>query len=634
MRKYQTALATVMVLLMITVACTSEEQEPGTGNDGVVAFTVKSSNPTRASDTQFDTGDAIGVFASMEENGRLASRGNYADNVKYVYSSNRFINAGAGIPLATDIGHEVSYYAVYPFMSSASSSFTFTVNEDQSTYDKYTKSDLCMATTTTSPSEAIVPLKFDHMLSRVMIDASLAGLVAGNYRIELLAYDNSVTVNMQEQSVTTQTGTTATHIKMCEDGTNHFKAILPPQYLRVSNVVAILYIGLNPAISVMVKQDIELVSGTSVELRLLRNSSGNYYLDYGGTGDSSIPKDPEVDDTPDVVNPNINIPNVQYICEISGNDVICRLDMTGIQHPETLEWLRLYGTNNPEQNIWISLDGKPKGFSIYNNADENGGNDIKTDIVFIVDNSGSMSEEANAVARDIISWSQQLVSSGLNVRFACVGYSVSGTINGATDFTDASGLSTYLNRSVGTSRTVGFYGSNASALSSAASSYRVSDECGAMAIRYADANLTFRSGANRIYVNFTDEPNQPAGKQGFSVEFFKSQSNWGTTQGTVHTVYSDTYTTFAESLYYKEFPWKISDYTGGTKFFTNSSFSGVNLSSLPVTGAMQHSYVIRFKNIAYMVGDGQQHLLTIVVYSRDGKVRGTRTYYVTFVLGS
>lgn len=554
MRNKISILAAAMLVLMITAACTSDEREEYGTESNAVSFSVVGASMTRASDTSFDTGDAIGVFASVNENGTLLASGNYADNVKYVYSSNRFINAGAGIPLAKDIEHDVSYYAVYPFMSSAASKFNFSVNEDQSTYDKYTKSDLCMAKTTTSPSEAIVPLKFDHMLSRVMIDASRAGLTAGNYRIELISYDNDLKVDLQKQAVTVQNNGTAKRIKMCEDGTNHFKAILPPQYLRTSNVVAILYINLSPGVSITVKQDIELASGTSVELLLLKNNSGSYYLDYGGKGNSSIPNDPNPDNTPDVVNPNVTIPNVQYVCEIEDNDVICRLDMTGIQHPETLEWLRLYGTNNPEQNIWISIDGKAKGFTIYNNADENSDNGIMTDVVFVVDNSGSMSEEANAVARDIISWSQQLVSSGLNVRFACVGYSVSGYINGAIDFTDASGLSTYLNHSTGTSRTVGFYGSNASTLSSAASSYRVNDECGAMAIRYADANLTFRSGANRIYVNFTDEPNQPAGKQGYSVEFFKSQSNWGTTQGTVHTVYSDTYTTFTESLYYKEYP--------------------------------------------------------------------------------
>jgi len=266
---------------------------------------------------------------------------------------------------------------------------------------------------------------------------------------------------------------------------------------------------------------------------------------------------------------------------------------------------------------------------VMNNKDNSGYN-IMTDVIFTVDNSGSMSEEADAVARDIISWSNSLASSGLNVQFACVGYSVSGTINGAIDFTSADGLSAYLNQSTGTSRTMRFAGPNASTLSNAASQFpKVNGECGAMAIRYADAYLNFRPGANRIYVNFTDEPNQPNYNQDYSVEFYKDQSNWNTSQGTVHTVYSGS--SFTETLYYREYPWKISEYTGGTIFKTNSSFSGVNLASLPVTGAMQNSYVIRFHNIAHLI-DGNVHVIKITVYSSDGKVKAERTFYVTFVL--
>ena len=153
-----------------------------------------------------------------------------------------------------------------------------------------------------------------------------------------------------------------------------------------------------------------------------------------------------------------------------------------------------------------------------------------------------------------------------------------------------------------------------------------------MAIRYADANFNFRNNANRCYVNFTDEPNQPAGNRNYSVEFFSSQQNWGTAQGTVHTVYSGY--NFTEQLYYNEYPWKISEYTGGTIFKTDASFSGVNLASLPITGALQNSYIIRFHNIGYLVGDGKVHLVKITILSRDRVVRAERVYNVEFVLDS
>ena len=616
--------------LMLTVSCTGEDvsELAGSAQDGTVQFQPESAGTTRASDTSFDTGDAIGVFASTKADGSLSATGNYASNAKYLYSSGRFINAGVGIEVPKTKASEVHYYAAYPYQENASAKYNFTIREDQSTFDGYTKSDLCLADTIAGGNEALVPLKFDHVMSRVLIDASGAGLYPGTYRVELLAYKHTVSVDLERQTVESLPSSQALPVKMCEDGSNHFKAILPPQTLSTVDVVGRLYIGNEPSKSIQISNNIELPSGTSIELKLLKNSYG-YYFDYGGTGDSSIPGDDDANPNPNIGDPTTTIPNIQYVCEVVGSDIIVRLDMTGIQDPTTLDWIRLYGTNNPDQNIWISVDDRPKGFTVYNNVDEADGG-IKTDVIFIVDNSGSMSEEANAVARDIISWSQTLVNSGLDVRFACVGYSVSGTINGGIDFTNGTGLATFLNRSSGTGRTMGFSGSNASALQTAASAYRVSDECGAMAIRYANANLSFRSGANRIYVNFTDEPNQPNGRQDYSVEFFASQQNWGTSLGTVHTVYSGY--SFTERLYYQEFPWKISEYTGGTVFKTDSSFSGVDLNSLPITGALQNSYVIRFHNVSYLVGDGRSHLLKITVLSRDRRVRAERVYNVTFVL--
>lgn len=252
------------------------------------------------------------------------------------------------------------------------------------------------------------------------------------------------------------------------------------------------------------------------------------------------------------------------------------------------------------------------------------------DVVFVVDNSGSMSEEANAVARDIINWSSKLASSGLDVKFGCVGYSEYGKINGAIDMTTASELSTYLNRSSGTNRTMGFSGSNSTYLSNQAGNYKVNAECGAMGIRFADANFSFRTLATRFYVNFTDEPNQPANNSKYSVEFFNSQSNWNSQQGTIYTVYSGN-TNYNWQANYNEKPWLMSDYTGGLTQYTNSSFTGVDLDKLPITGAMVNSYYIYFTDIRDLF-DGNPHKIKITIYSPDGSIRAERVFYTTFGL--
>ncbi len=344
---------------------------------------------------------------------------------------------------------------------------------------------------------------------------------------------------------------------------------------------------------------------------------------------SGIPSDELAGPNPDIGGSTTTIPNIQYTVENDGGDAIVRIDMTGVQNADDYGWMRLLGTGEPGQNVWVEVDGKPKGILVTNNADNQGEQASVVDLVFCVDNSGSMSEEANAIARDIISWAQLLESSNIDIRFGCVGYSENGYVNGALNLTDADALGDYLNRSTGTNRTMGFGGTDARALQSAASTFgSVDDECGAMAILFGDKHMDFRTGSNRIYVNFTDEPNQPSGYSAWSTEYFSSQENWSTVQGTVHTVFSGS-SSFAESIRYKERPWRISEYTGGTVLYASSDFSGVTLTSLPVTGAMQNSYVIRFTNVGEFM-DGQAHEVRITILSADGRTRAERTFYIVF----
>ena len=73
----------------------------------------------------------------------------------------------------------------------------------------------------------------------------------------------------------------------------------------------------------------------------------------------------------------------------------------------------------------------------------------------------------------------------------------------------------------------------------------------------------------------------------------------------------------------------MSEYTGGTVIYTNSSFTGVTLEDLPVTDAMRNSYVVRITNIRDLM-DGQPHEVRITILSEDGTVRAERTFTVVF----
>lgn len=366
-----------------------------------------------------------------------------------------------------------------------------------------------------------------------------------------------------------------------------------------------------------------------------------------------IPSDDDAGANP-VINPediNTIIPNFNYTVNEEGGVSVIRLDMTGVRDPYTNDWVELYGTKHPKQNVWLSLDNKPKGFSITKVT-----NDKKSavDLVFLVDNSSSMNEEADAIARDIIDWAKQLEKT-VDVKFACVGYG--GFVSGACNFTTAEKMEAYLNKgNTGIWRTRDFADeteAKAQALREAAAGtdYRVVGtsytytnkydpdyyECGVVALRFANDKFSFRNGANRIYVNLTDEENQPNGKNDlYSTQWVKD--NWTPTMGTIHTVWTESayaINNYKNNVGYN-YPWDLSIYTDGTVLCTNSNFKDINgndvhLSDLPVSGAMLNSYIIRFTNVAG-VFDGKPHKVKITVKSQSpkGEILAEKIYELTF----
>lgn len=358
-----------------------------------------------------------------------------------------------------------------------------------------------------------------------------------------------------------------------------------------------------------------------------------------------IPKDADADPAPVVKEPTTTLPNALCTVVDENGHAVMNVDMTGVWHAGENDWMKLYGTayKGHGQNVWVTVDGKPKGIDVYNNSEDEGRR-ILTDVVFLVDNSGSMSEEAEAIARDIKNWAEKLAKSGLDVRFGCVGYGDSRyAIDGALNVTTVDKLKEYLDADgrYGTNRTHYYGGSDAENLRSKAEGGNYENgsynECGMVALHFANDNFVFRSGANRIYVNFTDEPNQPNHVGRWSVEFLNpttNPNNWNPANGTVHTVYSG-YKSSSWTNLYSENPALMSEYTGGTVLYATSGFTDINtgeavtLESLPVTGAMQNSYIIRFTNIEeYM--DGRPHEVKVTVVSADGTVKAEKIYYVVF----
>lgn len=361
-----------------------------------------------------------------------------------------------------------------------------------------------------------------------------------------------------------------------------------------------------------------------------------------------IPGDDQAQNSPEVSYDEVTTTISNPTCTVEQNEDgtnVASINLTGIWDDSNDDWLSLVGTDGNvngnstkrAQNVWVDVDDTPKGIDVYNTSEGEGQRIVMADLVFLVDNSGSMSEEADGLATQVISWSEKLAASGLDIRFGCVGYGDSRfsntSIGGGLNLTTVSFLKEYLDRSSGTYRTQGFEGPDAYTLLSAAESGNYNNgscynECGMVALRFADQQYNFRKGANRIYVNFTDEPNQPGGKESWSVEFLNNSLNWNPAQGTVHTVWSES-GSYSWRTLWEEDPKKMSEYTGGTSKDVDRYFRSATLDDLPVTGAMQNSYIIRFTNIEDKM-DGLPHNVKITVVSEDKAVKAVKSFNVIF----
>lgn len=352
-------------------------------------------------------------------------------------------------------------------------------------------------------------------------------------------------------------------------------------------------------------------------------------LVLGGCKKSSSSTEPENTDNSDIPsNPTTAIPTTSInnlvpsatFTKMPGNENRIQINLLGIVNPSTGQTID-FNTSN----LFVVEDGVLKGIKI---TQVGGGVTLKADVVFTVDNSGSMSEEADSIASKIIAFSNFLQTSGLDIKVGCVGYAYS--VNGAYNLTDPASLASYLNLTTGTSRTRGFGGSNSSIMESAAPAFYNSEEDGITAIAFADSLFSWRSSATRVYVNFTDEALQPDDPAKWSVADFEHR--WNTSKGTIHTVFSirsfywngsvpDTATEHENSYTWTpgiaERPWTLSNLTGGTIKFIHSDATDLDLTQLPVTGALSKSYLVEY----ITSNPNTSHTVTIIVKTTgaDGK---------------
>ena len=324
--------------------------------------------------------------------------------------------------------------------------------------------------------------------------------------------------------------------------------------------------------------------------------------------DSDIPADPT-----NVVVPSTNFNNLNPSANFdrntkSRNRII--MNVTGLINPITFTPIEFV----PQINLFVTENNVVKGLKVTKVGHQN---KIQADIVFTIDNSGSMGQESDSIAAGIIKFAKLLQSLSLDARFGIVGYN--GKVLGAINFTDASSIESYLNRDTltGAQRTIGFIGTDRLELKNRAKVFasEIIGENGVVGVLFADSNFSWRSSAQRVFINFTDEPTQSINNAWNTELVCRSFAG----QATVHTVFSK------DSTAYKwdennERPWDMSICTGGTYVFIDENAINLNLLELPVAGVLANSYLVEFMS----KDGGSAHNLDVTII--DSYADGKRVY--------
>lgn len=330
---------------------------------------------------------------------------------------------------------------------------------------------------------------------------------------------------------------------------------------------------------------------------------------------SDIPADPV-----DVIVPNLQfnniLPSATFI-RTDGNASRIQVNLLGLVDPSTLDPIELFANyEGGTYNFYLEEDGIVKGVKLTKVGINT---TLKADIVFTVDNSGSMSEEADSIASRIVDLANFLSQQGLDAQFGCVGYD--GYVNGGINLTDENALESFLNDRLyynyGTYRTYGFSGPDSASLEQNAWDYfsEVYGENGVVGVLFADSLFSWRAGAQRVFINFTDEPTQPGGQYEWSTAAM-CEKILG--KATVHTVFSEDSSYYSWQELYDERPWDMSSCTGGTVKFVSSNASDLNLIDLPVTGALSNSYLVEY--VTSNSSGSHNVVITVVSATADGKI--------------
>jgi hypothetical protein len=179
----------ILSLLVSNISCSNEDEPTPTQENEISFIALHPSEKSRVANDKFETGDAIGVYMT-DATASLQLAGNEINNAQFNYNGSTWTAA------KKQYWNNVTYnvYAYYPFSTTINDTadYIFSVQEDQSTNEGYSKSDFLWASASNVTASATpVKLQFSHSMANVVIKLEKGDDYEGEIPSDCEAYVHS-----------------------------------------------------------------------------------------------------------------------------------------------------------------------------------------------------------------------------------------------------------------------------------------------------------------------------------------------------------------------------------------------------------------------------------------------------------
>ena len=281
-----------MVAALLIGGCTKSDDEVFSSNE--MRFAAQYPSTTRATGSEFETGDAVGVFVT-QYNGDMAVplqiSGNYANNSKSIFDGTNWSNSPAIYWDGDKPEAKYDIFGYYPFDKPASvDEYLFTVALDQSTeataeaLSGFEASDFLWAKAEGVSQMATVPLTFNHRLSKIVVNLIKGEDYTGEIPTDAIVSIHSTvpTANIDLASgmvvMNSHAAPQSIRTKKVEDGV--YTAIIVPQRLQTRRPFIEI---VSEGVSYLVESSFVFRSGIQHTINItLNNNPDKVKIEIGG----------------------------------------------------------------------------------------------------------------------------------------------------------------------------------------------------------------------------------------------------------------------------------------------------------------------------------------------------------------